>query len=130
MLTPSHARRAVLNFLDANPLLHQDKRPAYVHSLAPKPNAPLSFVVTFSRPRQAEPVPRAVALVEFYVTGTVEATVVSYRIENETTVRSDNGGLAFSKEWIDGVIKRKMKMKELFDCRSDFDRSRWEDIVE
>jgi hypothetical protein len=56
--------------------------------------------------------------------------VVSYRIENEPTVCSDNGGLALSKEWIDGVIKRRMKMKELFDRRSDFDRSRWEDIVE
>ena len=56
--------------------------------------------------------------------------MVSYRIENEPTVCSDNGGLALSKEWIDGVIKRRMKMKELFDRRSDFDRSRWEDIVE
>ena len=129
-MNADQARRAVLNFLDANPLLNQDKTTAYVYSVASKAGSAMEFLVTFSRPRQIEPVPRAVALVDFYVTGTPESTKVSYRIENETTVRSDDGGVAFSKDWIDGVIKRKMKMKEFFDCREDFDRSRWEDIAE
>ena len=129
-MNAEQARRAVVNFLDANPLLNMDKTPAYVYSIAPKPGCPSDFLVTFSRPRQVEPVPRAVALVEFYVSGTPDSAKVSYRVENETTVRSEDGGVAFSKEWIDGVIKRKMKLKEMFDCREDFDHARWTDIVE
>ena len=87
-------------------------------------------MTTFSKPRSVEPIPRAVARVSFYVSGTVDKIKINYRVENETAVRSANGAVAFSNDWLDSVIKRKMKMKEFFDCRSDFDMSRWKDIVD
>lgn len=130
-MTPEMARKHVDNFLDAN------KGSEYMCSTIAKEQTPENedkgefiFVTTFSKPRSVEPIPRAVAKVTFYVSGDEAKCDLKYRVENETAVRSGNGSVGFSTQWVDSVIKRKLKMKEWFDCRSDFDMSRWKDIKE
>eukprot|EP00943_MAST-04B_sp_MAST-4B-sp1_P005032 g5032.t1 len=130
-LTADLASRQVDNFLDANKSSdYMCSTEAIPQSEEDKVNSKYTYVTTFSKPRSVEPIPRAVARVTFYVSGAVDKIKLYYRVENETAVRSGNGAVAFSTEWIDGVIKRKMKMKEFFDCRSDFEMSRWKDIIE
>lgn len=130
-MNAAQARRAVDHFLEGHPLAHANGSPAYVASVAPRSGEENAFTVTFSAPRAVEPIPRAVAHVVFYVRGTPEQPSVAYRIENETSLRTEGGGgAAFSKAWIDSVIARKMRMKEFFDCRTDFDNSRWTPIHE
>ena len=126
-MTPEMARKHVDNFLDAN------RGSEYMCSTVAKEQTAEDkgeyiFVTTFSKPRSVEPIPRAVARVTFYVSGDAVKCDLKYRVENVTGVRSGNGSVAFSTQLVDSVIKRKLKMKEWFDCRSDFDLSRWKDI--
>ena len=130
-LTAEIASRQVENFLDANKsALYMSSTEAMKQSEEDVANNKYTYVTTVSKPRSVEPIPRAVARVTFYVSGTVDKIKINYRVENETAVRSADGAVAFSNDWLDSVIKRKMKMKEFFDCRSDFDMSRWKDIVD
>ena len=110
-MTPDMARKHVDNFLDANkgsgtcaPRLRKNK-------LLKTRTGEYIFVTTFSKPVGGAHT-RAVARVTFYVSGDAVKCDLKYRVENETAVHSGNGSVGFSTQWVDSVIKRKLKMKD------------------
>ena len=88
-LTAEIASRQVENFLDANKsALYMSSTEAMKQSEEDVANNKYTYVTTFSKPRSVEPIPRAVARVTFYVSGTVDKIKINYRVENETAVRN------------------------------------------
>jgi Ca2+-binding EF-hand superfamily protein len=106
-----------------------------------------AFRATWSRPRNVEPIPRAVAYCTYYVSASSAAAAaaaaaggksnaadglprITYRVENETHVHRPEENLTFSETWIDRVIARKLQLHKWIDMATPFDTARIREIAE
>ena len=159
-LSRAAARAAVENFIE------ECRVKSYVYSLRavdafdssdgtvggidPSATNTYAFRATWSRPRNVEPIPRAVAYCTYYVSASSAAVAVvegksnaagagrgdgslpkiTYRVENETHVHRPEENLKFSETWLDRVISRKLKLHKWIDMTTPFDNARIQKIAE
>ena len=81
------------------------------------------FLVIWSKPQFDRPVATAVVKQTVYVSGKASAPTVTYRIENER-VHHPSENLQFSEQWLETVIRNKLRIKAQFDVKTKFDTSR------